>query len=233
MTEPNDKTKSQCASPEVKAAVRAVILARAALHPRELHRVRPSKITVRGSDHSSTGGRLIESDPPVPTSAPRPVPTLEALAAAEEAALSAFHPHVKVEARAVLGGLQLRAEGNLPVTPRSTSLSRPTSIPPNLAQRRPDPNVPPFPAAGLDDPDVREAWDAAYRDAAEARFLLQPVILKAYAEAQLACEKWDAEERGRKPSGDLRHPVPRNRLVRITAELTAKRRASSLGPNAL
>ena len=50
--------------------------------------------------------------------------------------------------------------------------------------------------------------------------MLEPKVLRAYAEAQLACERWDAcELGGRKPSGDLRRPVPRDRLLQITKEM--------------
>ncbi|RYE61259.1 MAG: hypothetical protein EOP20_00105 [Hyphomicrobiales bacterium] len=55
--------------------------------------------------------------------------------------------------------------------------------------------------------------------------MLEPKVLRAYAEARLAGERWDAEQGGRKPSGDLRYPVPRNRLEQITQEMISKQEA--------
>jgi hypothetical protein len=95
----------------------------------------------------------------------------------------------------------------------------PSILPTNLPESRPRVEVPPYPAAGLDDPDVRDEWERAHREAAEARFRLRPKVLRAYAEAQLAWEKWHSARGDRKPSGDLRRPVPRDRLQQIVAEM--------------
>lgn len=160
--------------------------------------------------------------PEVSGEARRPGPTPEALEAAQEAALEAFPEEVRVAARKAFEVLLARIEGKT-----TTNRSKPAALPPwpipqHLPQRRPVFEAPSFPEAGLDEDAVRSEWVAAHSTAHEARFLLQPDVLKAYAEAKLTREKWEAEQRGRKPSGDLRHPVPRDRLMRIMQEMTAQ-----------
>lgn len=228
----NNPNQSEVASLEVAAAVRAMIAARDALVGPTPRPVRASLVTVRGTDGSISTvrarGAMANEQTVGPEQLavselePRCVPTPEAIRGAQEAALAGFPESVQAAARAALEQSRFRTAGKLPVKAYPKDLVRPWPIPSDLPQRRPEVVVSPFPAAALDDPDVREEWAMAHRNAAEARFLMQPAVIKAYAEAQLACEKWDAKERGRKPSGDLRHPVPRNRLDRIVAELTDK-----------
>lgn len=201
----NDDNQLEASPTEVKAAVMAVLKALAALRP-SATLSRPVRASLLNKHETEVA--------PVEV---RPEPTPEAREAAQEVVLATFPVQVQRAAREKLKRL---SDGKPIVETKATSSVRPWPFPSSLPMRRPDLEVPPFPAAGLDDPHVRKEWDAAHRAAAEARFLIQPTILKAYADAQLACEKWDAVQRGRKPSGDLRHPVPRDRLRRIMAEMT-------------
>ena len=182
---------------------------------------RAANVSIRLPDGTFTSGGVSKAtDTSATQAAEKPVsapPTQEAIQAAQEAALEAFPEDVRVAARATF---HARLSGKGPETVRTvTRPSRPSLIPTSLPLRRPQGEVPPFPPAGLDDPDVRDEWSMAHQNAAEARFQLQPQVLRAYAEAQLAWERWVATEKGRKPSGDLRHPVPRDRLEQITAEM--------------
>ena len=102
---------------------------------------------------------------------------------------------------------------------------RPNLVPSHVPPR-PNVDVRPFPPAGLKHRAVREQWSSAHLKVAEGRYRLQPYVLRAYAEAQLACERWDAQQGGKKPSGDLRYPVPRNRLQQIVAKMTEEQELS-------
>lgn len=145
----------------------------------------------------------------------------EALDAAQELALHGFPEEVQVAARARLKAL-LDGKGMPFASPaRKTCAPRPSLIP-ALPISRPSVDIPSYPEGALDDPDVRDEWEKAHRDAAEARFQLLPVVLRTHAENQLAIERWDARQRGRKPSGDLRHPVRRDRLEKILMEMSAR-----------
>lgn len=145
-----------------------------------------------------------------------------AVEAAQEAALLDFPEAVREEVRAKLRSLLHGQEVGPARSLSSKHLSRPSLIPPHLPATRPHLEVPAFPAAGLDDPEVREVWAKAHLEIAEARFMLQPKVLRAYAEAQLSAERWDADQRGRKPSGDRRRPVPRDRLEAILREMNSE-----------
>ena len=149
-------------------------------------------------------------------------PTEEALAAARETALMDFPEGVRAAARTAFEVLLARIEGRTTPSVGGGPTLPPPVIPQNLPKRRPPFQAPAFPEAGLDDDAVRSEWTTAHATAHEAHFLLDPEVLRAYANARLAREKWEAQQRGSKPSGDLRHPVPRNRLQKIVEEMTAQ-----------
>jgi len=87
-----------------------------------------------------------------------------------------------------------------PIGPRPA-----TSSPSQVHQKRPA-----YPASGLDHPDVRAAWFEAHDRLRLYRAFLEPEALRRAAESSLRQARMQAETRGRKPSGDLRHPVPRD-----------------------
>jgi len=214
---------------EVAAAVLAMIKARNALLPSETIRSFPKKVVLRHRDGSETAGPEVTPES-FATSAANPRigerPTREELEAAQEAALASFPENVRAAARLACQDFGGFMEGQRSSRLRQSDFARPSSTPANLPLRRESVEVPPLPPAGLDHPEVRVEWERAHCAAVEARFRLQPSVLRAYADAQLACERWDSEQRGRKPSGDLRHPVPRNRLQQITEEMTLQNKLS-------
>lgn len=207
---------------QVTAAVLAMLKARSALFTSS-----PTRLVVKPLLRRSEGG-----SGGVPTGAQdtlashnglpgRAVPSPVEIEAAQEAALAAFPEEVRAAARQAFHERLLALEGKAPPKARQKNFGPPSPIPTNLPQR-PSVDQPPFPAAGLDHPAVRGEWASAHRTLAEARYRLQPAVLRAYAETQVARDKWESQQRGRKPSGDLRHPVPRDRLERIVAEMTLK-----------
>lgn len=197
---------------EVNAAMRAVLVACAAVS-RQVPLREPRRVMLK-HEKVSTGPTPA---PPVELQAS---PSTEALEAAREGALAAFPEPVQVAARELLLAGQFRTPSTK--SGRNRATVRPWPLPQGLPARPASSGTPPYPEAGLEDSDVREAWATAHREIENARYMLEAKVLRAYAEAQLACEKWDSEQGGRKPSGDLRYPVPRNRLARIKQEMATK-----------
>lgn len=204
---------------EVSAAVIAAIQAGAALlGTPSLSAKRVSLRLRQPLPDSDSNEAQVNSDAAERPLLNAPSVSAEDLKAVHEAALAAFPESVRVAARARLEALATpEANKRLPSTPLDL---RPSPIPTELPSAHPTFEAPPYPSRGLDHPAVRAEWDSLHRKALEARFLLEPLVLRAYAEAQLACEKWDARQRGRKPSGDLRHPIARDRLEQIVAKMT-------------
>lgn len=99
---------------------------------------------------------------------------------------------------------------------------RPWPIPTHIPPAPRNVLCPDYPELGLDHPDARDIWEEAHLDLAKAQYMLEPKILRAYSENQLEIERWEARQLGRKPSGDLRHPVPRNRLSAIVKEIRSQ-----------
>lgn len=99
---------------------------------------------------------------------------------------------------------------------------RPSPIPAHIPPAPRTITTPEYPQVGLDHPEARKVWESAHLSLAKARYMLEPKVLRAYSEAQHQVEKWEALQRGRKPSGDLRHPVPRNRLSAIAKEMISE-----------
>lgn len=85
---------------------------------------------------------------------------------------------------------------------------------PGLTPKNRPPRVmvpcPPFPANGPDHPAVHEEWESAHLHAELARYELRPEVLTAWADHELQLARYEAQEHGRKASGDLRRSVPRN-----------------------
>jgi len=209
---------------QVTAAVIAMLSASSALIPPPTAPALPKKVALRRRGDSKPptpddpgAGNLSALDANQPLRSP---PTPEELDAAQEAALAAFPEAVRAAARLAIK--EIKGRSGIGVRPQAhlSESVRPSPIPTSLPLPRASVEVPPFPPAALDHPEVRAEWERAHRAAAEARFLLQPPVLKAYTEAKLACERWDSKQRGRKPSGDLRYPVPRERLDQIRREMT-------------
>jgi len=141
---------------------------------------------------------------------------------AQEEVLHDLPEEVKAAARAAFEQALQRSQGVAASSSGSSLMARPSLIPGHISRDLPRTEVPPFPEGALDDPDVREEWARAHQDSTEAHFMLEPKVLRAYAEAQLAAERWDAQQGPRKPSGDLKHPVPRDRLNSITREMKGR-----------
>lgn len=81
---------------------------------------------------------------------------------------------------------------------------------------------PPYPSAGYPHDAAREEWRNAHAAIAEAEYGLDPQRI---ATTVAALHKYDqacADGRGRKPSGDLRHPVPRDYIETTTAAWRAR-----------
>ncbi len=101
----------------------------------------------------------------------------------------------------------------------------PGLCPKNLQPQNPPP-CPPFPALGLDHPAVRREWEDAHRFAEMDRYMLRPEVLNAWAEHYLQAARYDAQQRGRKDSGDNRRSVARDFLQDTRAELRARHEGS-------
>lgn len=89
-----------------------------------------------------------------------------------------------------------------------------------------DAECPPYPSAGYPHEAAREEWRNAHAAIAEAEYRLDPQRI---ASCVAALQKYDqacAQGRGRKPSGDLRHPVPRDYVETTTVALRTKYMAS-------
>lgn len=82
--------------------------------------------------------------------------------------------------------------------------------------------VPALPPQALDHPKVREEWIASHEAAHRARYMLRPDILEAWANFDLQTARWEAHQAGRKASGDLRQPVPRDFLKNAKETLQAR-----------
>ncbi len=86
---------------------------------------------------------------------------------------------------------------------------------------------PPYPAAGYPHDFAREEWRNAHAAIAEAEYWLDPQRLASSVASLHKYAQMMAEGRGRKPSGDLRHPVPRDYIESTTeaqrAQYEAKR----------
>lgn len=88
-----------------------------------------------------------------------------------------------------------------------------------------DAECPPYPLAGYPHDAARAEWSEAHAAIAKAEYCLDPKRIASTVAALHKYAQCQAEGRGRKPSGDLRHPVPRDYVETTTADQRARHEA--------
>lgn len=85
-----------------------------------------------------------------------------------------------------------------------------------------DAECPPYPLAGFPHDAARAAWREVHAAIARAKYCLDPQRIASTVATLHKYAQTEAEGRGRKPSGDLRHPVPRDYVETTTAAERAR-----------